>query len=478
MIRGRFWPLFVVFAFAAEGCGDKAQTPCPPVDVTHVLTAQRAAEVDLAQVPEPQSVRFYIDGSGSMAGFASANAQNATPFGDVIRSVGLWSNKENVEIHRLNDDRPSLIGNANAARLAAMLTPAFYVCSGPEVGPNCSFRHSRTQHALNSIADAPEGTLSVFVSDLWFSDDEVRFSPGIDIRDAFARILRNNDVLLYGFKAPYAGRLGDLPSGDRQIRPGRLPFYMLVVGSREQVRAFHQRFLATGSRWILDRIPSGGARRVSDELHFTLFSRTGSFEQAPILRFAPGDSHRGIMEALPWREQRDAVPRQFTVDSGRLSGPSSRLHWDPGEPALAYAAWRGNFDVQATAWQVTGSRCGAGRTLQSANGGTDPRITLEPARLRSQLGLGRWLIVGSIRRTRLDPNQPAVRWAHAWSFSSDATGETGARRTLSESGFFPTMNLADFVRLLEQAVDEAGSRREPSQAGEPFAGFATLIEIK
>jgi hypothetical protein len=458
-----------------NGAGNKDRD-CLPLPVKQIAGTGESASSPTGAQPPSERARLYIDGSGSMAGFAGASSGAETPFGDVIQSLSHWANTRRLEVVRLGDTYPVDLGVADSARLTAMQSPDFYLCRGPQAGPNCTFQQSRTQVALAAMADAPANGLSIFISDLWFSADEVRFDPAIKMREVLAAILRDRDVLIYGFKAPYGGALADLPSKAHDLRPARTPFYMIVAGPPGQMRAFHDRFKDSQSNWIRERLAAQGGSAAADELNFTLFSRRAPVTEAPQLGFAENDPRRGIREALPWREQRDAIPRQWTMGGDA----KSHLIWDVGSKLAGYAAWQGEYEDRVTAWLVrdtgTCDREQEGRQVTDANS-APLRIELDPKQLREKLGRGTWLLSGEIVRKKLGGTDPATAWMGRWSFPGTAAGETRARQQMGTSNFFPTMNFADFAQLLQQAVDDANNEKKASADAESFAGFATVIAI-
>lgn len=486
MIRNRrrlvqFGAVCLLVSCGPTSCGPSPEPEaCLPESVDQLIQLQRRASEDVARVGD---VRVYVDGSGSMAGFARAGQPGNTPFQDVIDSLtqltASRAGSPRIRFFRLGDEHVPELTGTRAQIQDAIRSPEFYLCRGPAVGANCSFQKSRTTLVVQRIAEGPPTDVSIFLSDLWFSDDQIRSQPGVALRSSLAQILQTRDIVIYGFRAPYSATLDDLPSGDRSVRPPALPFYLVVAGPPARIREIRDNFERPGSRWISDNL---GRER----LPFSIFSASPlTAVEQPARRFtwntdAPNPGVSG--DAVVWRAQSEQIPDQFEIVAGRIrdssTGPVWR--WPTGLPAGL--VWQGEFaptveirrirhkgscdilDAEIDAPQI--------QMMDPDVPGAAPTYSfrLDPHALIDRPGLGEWLIVGRLHRTSIQENNPAAQWLRDWSFDATVQSEMAAK---PRRDFFPTLNVAEFARLLEYAVDDA-ARRD----ARPAAGFITIVRIE
>jgi hypothetical protein len=465
-----------------------------PRDVNEIIALQGGSAGDTG---EPGDVRVYVDGSGSMAGFARAGQPGNTPFQAVIDSLvqltASGRGNPRMRFFRLSGDHVPELSGERAQIQEAIRSPDFYLCRGPAVGERCSFQHSRTTLVFDQVARAPQNSLSIFLSDLWFSDDQITSQPSVALRESLARILQTRDIAIYGVRAPYAGTLADLPSGDRSVRPPALAFYLVVAGPSARIREFHQNMERPGSRWIRDNL--GGQR-----LPFSIFSTSAVASGGPgDNRFQlPADTPNPGVRADPniWRAQQARIPDQFLINTDRVNETSRGPVWQWPTNLPAGLVWTGEFEpvvearrienrdscsiltteqqdalrIERIAAPARAAPAGpAGAAVRPAPPGPMFRLVLDPSIFLNRLRRGEWLIVGKLRRTSIQTDNPATQWLRDWSFDGTIQSENAARL---RQDFFPTLNVAEFARLMEYAVDDAARRSE-----RPVAGFVTVVKV-
>lgn len=94
---------------------------------------------------------------------------------------------------------------------------------------------------LQRALEAPKESLTVILTDLFLSGTDMPETGASPLRRPLGRLLRDGrSVGIIGIMAPYKGRIHDLPLSPTSVNyEGVRPLFMLVVGPRDQVQAFH-----------------------------------------------------------------------------------------------------------------------------------------------------------------------------------------------------------------------------------------------
>ena len=348
-------------------------------------------------------------------------------------------------------------------------------------GSGCGFRESRLDAVLAAIA-GPEsrGGLAVVVTDLWIDNSELIASARFALQRPIRSILADGRAIgVLGVAAPYVGQVYDvpIPSGTSTIPAGRVrqrPVFALLIGPPERVVELERRIAGEVFMNV------GGAPR-----HFSLF--------APAFTVAGPVEHRLAPRGA-------GVERSYVlaVDGANVPGfLIDRREVDPlvgdraaGGPALAAsiaglghagAPAPATYDLAAETWTLVPPEPSAacddgvwhalelGLALQHVTDADGPAIGLDvsdPALLAIRPGeivfMRYRVAIGSLQESG-----PATAWLDDWSFDAD-----GAQALLSDPPLlFPSLNLAEFGRILEIAMGE-------QVAGEPVAQGAVLLSTE
>lgn len=456
-------------ALAMSGCGTSREVAdgrsCFPADARPFI----GGDARKAAAPRDPGGAFelYLDGSASMVGFLRGATAAERPMADLIGMLPQLDGIDHGQAKLIRFDRR--ITELPYGAGTTMQTEAGYLC--PASTPNCDRQESHLDQALGRVAAAGPATLSLVLSDLWLANSEVRTSEGVALARPLNDILRSGrSIAVYGFESPYSGRVTDLPSGRRDVTARRRYLFVIAVGPVARLQALHSAMLRASSATIQRALNEGDGR-------YALFTA------APMMPGGVAPATWDVPVGGPFRKaaflpvRAGARVPQFTLDRGAAlrGGPKSEVGatW-PGlgaDQLLPGAVWTGASDGATTLYRMAGASClpdGGDwrRDGTLASGWRNGRFTMSADEL-ARLPAGRYLLVGSLRRTGVASPNPAAAWMREWSF--DPAGEPGA----IARPVVPTLNLAEFARLLENAL--AGSvEAKPA----PIGGFAAAVDIK
>lgn len=432
------------------------------------------------QAQRGQSATIYIDGSGSMAGYLRGGRRGERPFEELVNdipgSVGADATQTayvlfGKALHPVEGDALNTLSRIST-----------YACAN---GQDCDNQESRLDAVLRDITAKNGNHLSVVITDLWLSNSDLATSGSTALNQPIQKLLASGQsIAIYGLDAPYEGRVYDLPSGRDDVSASRRPLYILAVGSSERLRRLDESLRQSPSPFIHQVFTSGDARR-------TLFTRTP--ETAAGAETTPFVAHPALRAGIVLRAREGlrvqqlmlsrSAARQARVAVGRPGATRTAVipTWSgPDEAAIAPGAvWAGDLSVRTSVWRQK-RESGACRASdwedagrfnggwRSASEGTQRTFALDPALVADQLNPGTYLIVGEIARSTLTRPNPATAWMREWSFSPATEADIVADRPR----LFPTLNLAETARLMENALADAGPE-SPS-----VAGFSVVIQVK
>jgi hypothetical protein len=406
-----------------------------------------------------------------MVGYIRGGTADERPLADLIGMLPQLDTIDRGKVEVVRFDRKlAALSDKDVSR---MQTEAGYLCA--KGGAGCDSQESHIDQALAKAAAGDPNSLTVIVSDLWLANSEVLTTDGVALSKPFADIFANGrSIAVYGFESPYRGQVNDLPSGNRNVSASRRHLFVVAIGPLARVRAFHKAMQTAPSASIARDIASGKAR-------YSLFTRDavlGPADSAGAVELEP----KSPLSKAPFLTVRSGVriASQFRFDKGKAlraadpaQAPSVIWQGISDTAALQGAVWRGATAGETLLYRQVGDNCAAGggdwRPEGKLSGGWrngDPAsFKLEPAELVT-LPAGRYLLVGSLRRTSLLSPNPATQWMRDWSFSSFNEGAAVKRPVM------PTLNLGETARLLEVALLKSAEAK-PITLG----GFAIAVEI-
>lgn len=458
MFRKYGW-MPAIGALALIGCTktEEAGAICYP-EVSRGWIAA-AAEPPSTTSDPGGAYRIYLDGSGSMAGYIRGATGEERPLGDLIGMLPDLPtiDRSDVGIIRFDEEFTDL---TPSEATASMGTAAGY-----------GNRDSYIDQVLERIAKDNAQSLSVLVSDLWLVNGNVLTSGPVALSPKFSRIIASGrSIAIYGFEVPYAGRVSDLPSGNRAVNATRRHLFVLVAGPVARLQAFHGAMETASS-------PSIAAYMANGNVRYTLFTTdpsqtklggTQSFTPqrgTPLTKKSFLPARTGVRIPQYSLDKRQALRADGVVPGVRWQGVTAAT-MRPG------AVWQGPASGATTVYREIGNDCAANGGDWADDGSLgagwlpDGGFLLDPTELAT-LNSGRYLLVGALRRTDLTVPNPASQWMRDWSFSAASEEEAITRPVM------PTLNLAELARLLEIEVQRS-IRAKPVVAG----GFAVVVEIE
>lgn len=437
------WPLRLIPVFATmfvAGCGADEPPSCLPSAASPPPGQQQT----LAKKAEAGTIQVYIDVSQSMAGFAQARAAagKSQPFAeflsqlpDVLQDLGgavhysAFGSQVVAADHRLLQD---------AAR------PDYY-----RTNPLRSV--GRITDPLDQAAAEDPGTLSIVVTDLFLSGTSFPANGASPLRRPLAKALRDGRAVgIVGFRAPFQGRIYDLPTNPNSLQhSGERPFFLLLIGPIERILAFRRSL----ERELLSDLPPDAHR-------FLLFARPVPTD----FKAQPDIASRVLSSGVTLAKGLVAVqPQPFSVEVEAGSRSSLKLPLVgeggriPGMPGIRKLDARHQVKLFntgapcASGWFDYGSPVALTRVV----GGEPPALELfsNEAELR-KLPKDRPVFARvEIVATELSPGPELAAALDGWSVSSGSINDVAR----SPPKFFPALNLDRLATVLaETAVEGVG----------------------
>lgn len=417
---------------------------------------------------------IFVDGSGSMAGFLRGGRAGERPFESLLSDApgSIGHTRGRINYQRFGAELHPVEG----ADIDALVRAATYACD------DCDNQESRLDLVFEAVSDLPADHLALILTDLWMTTADLAGSASLNA-PIEAMLASGRAISIYGFDAPYQGQVYDLPSGRTGVSASRRPLYLIAIGTPDRLEALHQSLGDSSSPYIHEAFASGGVRRAlfsiapeaataADARPFDLRGVTAIQNQIVL---EAGPRTRGLSMQQLRLSQSDAR-RRPTAPGGQPTAPS----WTgpTSDDLVEGAVWQGPLEGRTRIWQLTreGSTCRSDdwEELRSstsgwlgAGGQFSRTYELDARAMASQLNPGVYLVVGEVLRTDLDRPNPSTDWMREWSFSpANEADVLAAGPTL-----FPTLNLGETARLLENAL-----RRADDEAT-PVSGFAVIIEV-
>jgi hypothetical protein len=462
-----------ILAVCLSACGSNP----PPLDGTSCYPEAARSWISAAG-DQPGATRdpggpyaIYFDGSASMVGFIRGGTANERPLADLAGMLPNLDTIDRAKSEAIRFDRK--IATLASADVARMSTEAGYLC--PAGTPNCDAQESHIDQALSRIAKADTNSLSVVVSDLWLANSELHTTDGVALDKPLSDIFASGrSIAIYGLESPYAGRVNDLPSGDTNVTARRRYLFLVVVGPRERLQAFHGAMLNSSSHSIARDLKSGKAKYSLFTLEPVLAESSGTqkFELEPKSVLTKGSflTVRTGVRIPQFRVEKSKALRSAEADNA----PGATWQGVSNASILPGAVWEGASQGTTKLFKQVGEKCAPnggdwraeGELREGWRADGSAGFSLDPGELAT-LPSGRYLLVGTVRRTSLLSPNPSTNWMREWSFDSGTETQAIARPVM------PTLNLAGTARLLEVALLKS-AEKQPMNIG----GFTVAVEIE
>lgn len=469
----------ILLAGCNKNIGENRGVNCFPVEAARwVYVAEKARDAPATLGPASMGT-VYVDRSVSMVGYLDGETGFEKPFSDLIGTLPETLNSIGVAAQYRAFGLSLTDPIARDAGQKSLADRGFYRCNKADRS-GCE---SRLDLVLERAAAAPS-EMALIVSDLWFKNSDVHTTGIAALQGHLSKILeQNRTISIYGVPAPFKGMIYDLPGSDgkdnMQTRhDGRHPLYLMVIGTKKQALDFEKALEGSGSPRIAEAAISGQIERT----HFTVDPGPLSpRSKAPLDAGSHARLRRGSVQ------QFDGVTiQQFTLRSGLPPKPGIKqgesASWTAPKPEhfIKNAAWEGALVPKLRFWSQRDDRCSkTSWTAPVALNGNwtsvdgDPykrRLSLDPAMLSGRLSReGIYLVSGELERTSVSLKGPTTQWMRNWNLLPEKAAVEVERKPAN----FPTLNLAEFARLMENALASAAKRR-----GGGIVGFSILVKVE
>ncbi|MEG3180078.1 hypothetical protein [Sphingomonas sp. LT1P40] len=473
----------LALALLLTACGGEAGEglSCYPAAAQrwiYVKPDQKRAPTQSAAV----SATVYVDRSGSMTGYVAGKTNFERPFQDLIESIPGALNQIGVKTSFRGFGRSI---SDPIAKPDVLTTTQYYQCASRNLA-TCENQESHLDAVFGRVRSNPT-EMAVIITDLWLSNSDIKSSGWTALQPVLADILQGGrTVTLYGIDAPFDGRISDLPDVSESASAipfrGRHPLYMLVIGSKGQVLALDDQLKNSGSKLIATGMRNG-------TIHRSVFT----VDPGPLIfavkrpLTAGGDSR---IRQTVFEASTGVNIQQFELSPG-LPRPTDKRPEAPSWTApndssfITDAVWEGPVEPILRVWMRRDTKCTPASWLELSPGkdGIEPvdsgqrqRVSLSPERLSAKMSQrgGVYLVSGELRRTSVTSPNPTNRWMIDWNLAPERATATAA----NPPRLFPTLNLDEVARLMENSLATAAKRSHENGQNDVVAGFSALVKVK
>ena len=467
--------------FSVAGCGpDKHGAlglACFPKDAARWIYVSDDVAGTAHLTAASGQATIYVDHSGSMVGYIRGSTEVEKPFQDLIGSLPATLKASGVSSEYRAFGKTLSEPIADGA--TSIQQPSFFYCGKPDKR-DCDTSESHLDVVLRTVASKKD-EMALVLSDLWLSNSDIQTTGLIAFQEPLTDILADGRVVaVYGIPAPFDGQIYDLPGAPGGIRypQGRHPLYLIVVGTKHQVVTFGEQFARSGSRSIAEGIAAGRIRR-------SLFTvdpgPEDGREKSPMI---PG-RHPRLMP-VTFEPANGAVVQQFTLKPGLPPPPGGTQpvmpSWTgPQEAAfLTDAVWEGPVTPRTRIWFRKDNDCKPTSWREASqlqegwsalDGGGKMTLALDPARLAPRLTrAGVYMLSGELKRTSVIQPNNATKWMREpdWNVLPEGVAALGGHPAT-----YPTLNLSEMARLMENALKTAAERKDSA-----VVGFSILVKVE
>ncbi len=431
-----------------------------------------AAQADKAGEMLADKAIVYVDRSGSMAGYIKGRTDTVAPFQDLVRTLPAMLGQQAKEAHFVPFG--TKIGEVAEDLPSEILSPRAYSC--PQGG--CDNQESRLDVVLSEIA-ADKNTPAVILTDLWF-DNSAESSTGLTaLRAPLKQILASGRAIaVYGIAANFDGTIYGVPGVGAKPFKGTRPLYMIAITTRRGAEQMGEELARSGSRYLAEGISSGAIKRSVFSVDPSALASRGGEEplsrgNSPDVLVAKFEDTGNVpiqqIEVRSLRAPRDAGGVQYPA----WKGPDDK-------DFLANAVWKGPIKGRVKMWYRGADSCApeswlevdnADRLFSETSGAGQLSFALDPAVLADYVDRdGVYLLSSQLERQSVSVPNPDNAWMRSWNL--DPLAPSGPIALESGAPLFPTLNLAEFARQMENALAEAAEEK-----GGAITGFSALVKV-
>ncbi len=466
------------------GSEKKLGLSCFPKETQKWIWQQGAkdevGDIRMSQPVAAKMATIYVDRSGSMVGYLNGADNDNRPFqallGNLPTVAKIAGTESQFRAFGRSISEPIAVGDAKALQ-----SPAYYSC--PKGPGQCESSESHLDQVFSMVADNKD-ELAIVVTDLWYDNTLDGTGGPSALQEPLTQILaEGRSVAVYGIEAPFKGQIYDIPAGGTKEtstpHTGTHPLYVMVIGSKNDVMELDRQMERSGARVIREGLTSGAVKRSV----FTI-------DPGPLRPMNPKPVTEGTdpdVRFRPFENYPNLKVQQFVLnaENARPSAAPSKAkqaQWvaPKADDFLPHTVWQGELKANIKVWTRTGDEpCGKwienGAMVQDAvvpRGGEGAAgqysFDLSKSALIGKMRRpGVYLVSGQLVRSDVDSPNPANAWANNWSFASNEGGAVLARR----QALFPTLNLNEVMRIMENALRTATQRN-----GGGVVGFTVLVK--
>ncbi len=268
----KYWIyIFVILFFSAciqtpkekkpcpPGCGEKGAKPCPKNCEPSTKEVSKVSE-------KPGNIQFYLETSGSMAGYLSGGTTFKNVITDIIATLKGLDKSGGLKINTISDKALPYPGDAdNFIKDLALV-------------PMANQKSSEMHKIFKQLSDKVVGNdVVIFTSDciLSFPPADIKKSPRVNIDNAESTLksfikttfedYRQKGIVIrvYGFTSNFNGTYYDYKNSKIPLNGQQRPYYVWVMGKKEAVNSVTDRLAAQPSFTPAKSLDFGFTNQVS-----------------------------------------------------------------------------------------------------------------------------------------------------------------------------------------------------------------------
>ena len=480
----------LTLAACGGGAEKKAGLSCFPKEtqkwIAQVGAKDAGVDAGMSQPVAAKMATIYVDRSGSMVGYLNGADTDNRPFqallGNLPTVANIAGTDSQFRAFGRNISEPIPVDEAKALQNAA-----YYSCAkgAGANGKPCESSESHLDQVFKMVAENKD-EMAIVVTDLWYDNTMDGTGGPTALQEPLTQILaEGRSVALYGIEAPFKGQIYDIPAGGTAEtsaqHSGTHPLYVMVIGSKNDVMELDRQLERSGARVIREGLSSGAIKRSV----FTIDpGPLRPMNAKPVTEGNDPDVRAVPFENYPNLKVQQFVLNGETVRPNAAASKAKQAQWIAPKPDdfLPNTVWQGDLQANIKVWQRTGDEpCGKwienGTLVEDAvvpRGDGSGQFSFDfskPALISKMRRPGVYLVSGQLRRTDVDSPNPANAWANDWSFASNEGGAVLAQQQSGRQALFPTLNLNEVMRIMENALRTATQRN-----GGGVVGFTVLVK--
>lgn len=483
LLRGGVAGAAVLAMAACGGGGAKPTLKCFPKEAQAWIAKSADKDAKDGGYSTPVAAKMttiYVDRSASMVGYLNGADNDNRPFQSLLGNLPTLAKIAGTDAQYRafgrNISEPIAVDNAKQ-----MQSPAYYSCAQAAAGA-CESAESHLDSVFAMIAGNTD-EMAVVITDMWYDNAMDGTGGPSALQQPLTEILSSGrSVAVYGIEAPFKGQLYDIPAGGTSessvSHAGTHPLFVLVIGAKGDVAELDRQMERSGARVIREGLQSGAIKRSV----FTINPAT--LAPLPAKPVTPGTD--AAVRVRPFETYPGLKVQQFALDTSATAPKTAAkpAQWVAPKDSdfLPYSVWQGDLKANVRVWERKGDEPCApwldkGYLVEDAavartDGAGRYTLNLTKSELsRKMQRPGIYLLSGALSRVSVDSPNAANDWANDWSFAPDEAGAVlGNRKPL-----FPTLNLTEVMRIMENALRTATERADAAEAG-GITGFTVMIK--